>query len=130
MRSTIPFNNEAEQSVIGAILLDNRLLTEISDRLSADDFYQVRHQILYGVMMELYRENRPIDLTTITTRLKDRNQFIEVGGLEYLIEISEAVPTTANVNAYVEIVREKSARRLIDTANKISQDTMTSISHR
>lgn len=127
MRSTIPFNNEAEQSVIGAILLDNRLLTEISDRLSADDFYQVRHQILYGVMMELYRENRPIDLTTITTRLKDRNQFIEVGGLEYLIEISEAVPTTANVNAYVEIVREKSiARRLIDTANKISQDTMTS----
>lgn len=127
MRSTIPFNNEAEQSVIGAILIDNRILTDIGDRLSADDFYQVRHQILYGVMLELYRENKPIDLTTITTRLKDRNQFIEVGGLEYLLELSEAVPTTANVDAYVQIVREKSiARRLIDTANKISQDAMTS----
>lgn len=127
MRSTIPYNHEAEQSVIGAIFLDNRILTEIGDRLSSDDFYHTRHKILYSIMLELYRENRPIDLTTVTTKLKDRQQFIEVGGLEYLLEISEAVPTTANVEAYVEIVREKAIqRRLIETANRISQEAMTS----
>lgn len=125
MSQTVPFNNEAEQSVLGSIFLDNRVLTDLSDKLEADDFYQMRHRILYGIIMELYRENRPVDLTTVTSILKDKNQFLEVGGLEYLLEVSEAVPTTANVNAYVDIVKEKSiARKLIDTANKISQDAL------
>lgn len=120
MSQTVPFNNEAEQSVLGSIFLDNRIMTEIADKLQADDFYQMRHQILYSIFIGLHRENQPIDITTVTASLRNKNQFIEVGGLEYLLEVSESVPTTANITAYVEIVREKSiARKLIDTANKI-----------
>lgn len=121
MSQTVPFNNEAEQSVLGSIFLDNRVLTDMVDQLEADDFYQMRHKILYAAILELNKDNRPIDITTITTILKNKNQFLEVGGLEYLLEISEAVPTTANIASYVEIVKEKSiARKLIDTANKIA----------
>ncbi len=120
--NTIPFNNEAEQSLIGSILLDNRVMVQIADKINAEDFYQMRHQILYKVIVELTEETRPIDITTITTKLKNKNQFLEVGGMEYLIELSEMVPTTANVNTYVEIVHEKAiARKLIDTANQIAQ---------
>jgi replicative DNA helicase len=118
---TVPFNNEAEQSVLGAIFLDNRVFTDIADKLEADDFYQTRHKILYAAFKELSQDNRPIDITTVTTMLKNKNQFLEVGGLEYLLEISESVPTTANILAYVEIVKVKSVTRaLIDTANKIA----------
>jgi replicative DNA helicase len=118
---TVPFNNEAEQSVLGAILLDNRVMNDITDKIQADDFYQTRHKILFAAILELNRDNRPIDITTLTTVLKNKNQFLEVGGLEYILEVSDAVPTTANIEAYVAIVREKSiARKLIDTANKIA----------
>ncbi|HEY8364203.1 MAG TPA: replicative DNA helicase [Haloplasmataceae bacterium] len=120
--NTVPFNNEAEQSIIGSVFLDNRIISEIIDKIYPEDFYQIRHQILFKTILELTEENKPIDITTVTTKLKNKNQFLEVGGLEYLIEISEMVPTTANIETYVEIVKEKAvARKLIDTANQIAQ---------
>lgn len=120
--NTVPFNNEAEQSIIGSVFLDNRIISEIIDKIYPEDFYQIRHQILFKTILELTEENKPIDITTVTTKLKNKNQFLEVGGLEYLIEISEMVPTTANIGTYVEIVKEKAvARKLIDTANQIAQ---------
>ncbi|ERJ13338.1 replicative DNA helicase [Haloplasma contractile] len=125
MAQSVPHNIEAEQSILGAIFLDNRLMTKVSDLVHMEDFYQVRNQLLYGAMVDLHEQNKPIDVTTITTILKDRNQYIEVGGTDYILEIAEVVPTTANIESYVEIVREKSvARKLIDTANSIAQDTM------
>lgn len=123
MSQSVPFNNEAEQSVLGSVFLDNRIMTQIADKLESDDFYQMRHKILYAVFLDLHRENQPIDITTVTAALKNKNQYLEVGGLEYLLEVSEIVPTTAHINAYVDIVREKSiARKLIDTANQIVLD--------
>ncbi len=120
--NTVPFNNEAEQSIIGSIFLDNRVMVEISDIIHPEDFYQMRHQILFKAIVELTEEGKPIDITTVTTKLKNKNQYLEVGGMEYLIELSEMVPTTANINSYVDIVREKAiARKLIDTANQIAQ---------
>ncbi len=120
--NAVPFNNEAEQSLIGSIFLDNRVMVDIVDKIHPEDFYQMRHQILFKVIVELNEEKKPIDITTVTTKLKDKNQYLEVGGMEYLIELSEMVPTTANVNTYVDIVREKAvARKLIDTANQIAQ---------
>jgi replicative DNA helicase len=120
--NSVPFNNEAEQSLLGSIFLDNRVMVDIADRIQPEDFYQTRHQILYRTIVELTDENKPIDITTVTTKLKDKNQYLEIGGFEYLIDISEMVPTTANINTYVEIVREKAvARKLIDTANQIAR---------
>jgi len=125
--NTVPFNNEAEQSLLGSVFLDNHVMTEIADKIYPEFFYQIRHQILFRVFLELYEESKPIDITTVSSKLKDKNQYIEVGGLEYLIELSELVPTTANVQTYVEIVREKAiARRLIETANLIAQNATRS----
>lgn len=121
--NSVPFNNEAEQSIIGSIFLDNRVMVQLFDKITANDFYQTRHQILYNAIKELHEENKPIDITTVTTILKNRNQYLEVGGMEYLIELSEMVPTTANIETYVEIVHEKAVmRKLIDTANQIAQN--------
>ncbi|QVK18231.1 replicative DNA helicase [Mycoplasmatota bacterium] len=120
--NAVPFNNEAEQSIIGSIFLDNRVMVQIGDNIQPEDFYQMRHQILYKAIVELTEIGKPIDITTITTILKNKNQYLEVGGMEYLIELTEIVPTTANIDSYVEIVREKAiARKLIDTANQIAQ---------
>lgn len=125
--NTVPFNNEAEQSLLGSVFLDNQVMTEIADKVYPEYFYQIRHQILFRVFLELYEERKPIDITTVSTKLKDKNQYLEVGGLEYLIELSELVPTTANVHTYVDIVREKAiARRLIETANIIAQNAIRS----
>lgn len=125
--NTVPFNNEAEQSLLGSVFLDNHVMTEIADKIYPEFFYQIRHQILFRVFLELYEESKPIDITTVSSKLKDKNQYLEVGGLEYLIELSELVPTTANVQTYVEIVREKAiARRLIETANLIAQNATRS----
>ena len=125
--NTVPFNNEAEQSLLGSLFLDNQVMTEIADKVYPEYFYQIRHQILFRVFLELYEESKPIDITTVSTKLKDKNQYLEVGGLEYLIELSELVPTTANVHTYVDIVREKAiARRLIETANIIAQNAIRS----
>lgn len=121
--NSVPYNNEAEQSLIGSVFLDNRVLLDIIDKIHPEDFYQTRHQILFKSILELNEEGKPIDITTVTTKLKNKNQFIEIGGLEYLIELSEMVPTTANIDTYVEIVREKAiARKLIDTANEIARN--------
>ncbi|NLG82987.1 MAG: replicative DNA helicase [Bacilli bacterium] len=125
--NTVPFNNEAEQSLLGSVFLDNHVMTEIADKIYPEFFYQIRHQILFRVFLELYEESKPIDITTVSSKLKDKNQYLEVGGLEYLIELSELVPTTANVQTYVEIVREKAiVRRLIETANLIAQNATRS----
>ena len=125
--NTVPFNNEAEQSLLGSVFLDNQVMTEIADKVYPEYFYQISRQILYRVFLELYEESKPIDVTTVSTKLKDKNQYLEVGGLEYLIELSELVPTTANVHTYVDIVREKAiARRLIETANIIAQNAIRS----
>lgn len=121
MSNTVPFNNEAEQSVLGAIFLDNRLMGEIADKLVPEDFYQMRHQLIYASMLDLFKDNLPIDITTMTVNLKNKNRFLEVGGVEYLLELAQYVPTTANIQAYVQIVFEKSVmRKLMDTANKIA----------
>lgn len=121
--NSVPYNNEAEQSLIGSVFLDNRVMLDIIDKVYPEDFYQTRHQILFKAILELNEEGKPIDITTVTTKLKNKNQYLEVGGLEYLIELSEMVPTTANIDTYVDIVREKAiARRLIDTANEIAKN--------
>lgn len=115
-----PQNLEAEQAVLGAILLESEALIASMERLKAEDFYSVSHQRIFDAMVALNDDNQPIDLVTLTARLQDLGQMDEVGGVMYLAKLANSVPTAANVEYYAQIVEEKSIlRRLIRTATQI-----------
>lgn len=115
-----PQNLEAEQAVLGSILLESDALLTVMERVRPEDFYSVAHQRIFEAMVELNEENEAIDLVTLTARLKDRGQLEEVGGVSYLAKLVGSVPTAANVEYYAQIVEEKALlRRLIRTATQI-----------
>ncbi len=116
-----PQNIEAEQAVLGAILLDKDALITVVDILAADDFYRSNHQIIYKTMLELSESGEPIDLITITANLQNKKILDEAGGVAYLTDLANTVPTAANVEYYAKIVEEKSIlRRLIRAATEIA----------
>ena len=118
-----PQNIEAEQAVIGAIFLEPSSLTLASELLMPDDFYRAAHQKIYDAMLNLADRGEPIDLVTVTTELANLKILEEVGGVSYLSDIANAVPTAANIEYYAKIVEEKSIlRRLIRTATNIAQE--------
>jgi len=117
-----PQNIEAEQAVLGAILLDSLALISVMEILRPEDFYRESHQRIYESMIDLNGENHPIDLITLTTRLQEKHHLSEVGGVQYLTELASSVPTAANVQYYAKIVEEKAMlRKLIRTATEIVQ---------
>ncbi|MCH5585061.1 replicative DNA helicase [Shimazuella sp. AN120528] len=122
-----PQNIEAEQAVLGAILLNPDILTNVNELLRAEDFYRQGHQRLFQVMNELAEKREPIDLVTLTALLQDKNLLEEVGGVSYLTEIAALVPAISNVDYYAKIVETKSMQRnLIRTASEIIGDAYTS----
>lgn len=115
-----PQNLEAEQAVLGAILLEAEALITAMEHLRAEDFYSVAHQRIFDAVVELNDDNKPLDLVTLMSRLQDRGELEEIGGVSYLAKLSGAVPTAANVEYYAQIVAEKAMlRRLIRTATQI-----------
>jgi replicative DNA helicase len=115
-----PQNIEAEQAVLGAILLDSEALITAMERVKSEDFYKGIHQRIFEAMNELAEEDQPVDLVTLTARLQDKQQLEDIGGVSYLAELANAVPTAANIDYYAQIVEEKSMlRRLIRTATHI-----------
>ena len=120
---TPPHNIEAEQAVLGAIFLEQDALTSASEMLMPVDFYRTAHQKIFQIMLELSDKGEPIDLVTATSALADQGLLEEIGGVSYLAELAEAVPTAANVEYYARIIAEKSLlRRLIRTATHIVSD--------
>ncbi len=119
-----PQSVEMEQSVLGAILLENEALVKVLELLDARDFYQEAHRWVFQAMIELFEENVPIDLLTVTERLRKRDRLEAVGGAAYLAELVELVPTAANVWHHARVVREKAVLRgLIQTATSIVTDS-------
>ncbi|MDP5276058.1 replicative DNA helicase [Chengkuizengella axinellae] len=122
-----PQNIEAEQAVIGAILLDSEALITALEIIKEDDFYKTSHQRIFEVIVSLGEEQEPIDLVTVTARLQDKQWLEDIGGVSYLSELANAVPTSANVDYYAKIIEEKSIlRRLIRTATQIVSNGYTS----
>ena len=118
-----PQNIEAEQAVLGAIFLQPASLTLASELLIPEDFYRAAHQKIYNAMLDLSDKGEPVDLVTVTSELADVNLLEEVGGVSYLSDLANSVPTAANIEYYGKIVEEKSIlRRLIRTATTIAQD--------
>ena len=115
-----PHDVEAEQAVIGSMLTDKEAVASSIEVLKEDDFYREDNRIIYSAMLNLYNRAEPIDLITLKSELESMGKFEQVGGFEYLTELPEKVPTTANATKYIKIVEEKSVlRNLIKTANEI-----------
>ncbi|WP_096186064.1 replicative DNA helicase [Evansella halocellulosilytica] len=120
---TPPQNIEAEQAVLGAIFLEDDALVTASERLVPEDFYRAAHQRIYTVMLELSQKGEPVDLVTVTSELQTKKWLEEIGGVSYLSDLANAVPTAANISYYSQIVEEKSLlRRLIRVATNIASE--------
>ncbi len=121
MNREIPNNIEAEQSVLGAMMLSKYALQKAIETLNNDSFYLDKHAKIFESMKSLTAKGIPIDITTLTTELKDKNLLNEIGGVEYLTEILDNTPTAANVDHYLNIVEDKSIlRNLINEATQIA----------
>lgn len=124
-REVMPHSIEAEQSVLGGLMLDNQRFDAVSEVLSEKDFYRESHRLIYAVMTQLSELGQPLDIVTLSEAL-DRNEELErVGGLAYLGEMASLTPSAANITAYASIVRERSTRRqLAKVANEISRSSI------
>jgi len=123
MIQRIPPNNiEAEQSVLGAMLLDKEAISTATEFISGDDFYREAHKEIFEAIVDIYNRGEPVDLITLTEKLKTRNTLEAVGGITFLTNLMDAVPTTHNVKYYAKIVEDKSLlRKLIKSSNEIIQ---------
>ncbi|WP_373100627.1 MULTISPECIES: replicative DNA helicase [Pasteurellaceae] len=121
-----PHSIEAEQAVLGGILLSNSHWDAVAERIIAEDFYTFQHRLIFQEMADLVRRNQPVDLLTIDEALKNKGVTDEVGGFAYLAELSNNTPSAANIIAYADIVREKAIlRELIAAGNKIAKISYT-----
>ncbi len=117
-----PQNVDAEMSLLGAILIDEEVLADITEHVKPKDFYDKRHAIIFDAIMRLYEKNKPVDLLTLTDELKRKKELDEVGGSAYLTELTNYVPTAAHAESYAEIVAQKAVRRrLIKASGEISE---------
>ncbi len=120
LMKTPPHNLESEQCVIGSIIVEEQTLVHVAEILDREDFYIDAHKVIYDSMIELGNERKPIDMITLTNRLKEKGYLDQVGGVTYLTSITNMIPTTSNVKVYAEIVKKNSTlRKLIKASNDI-----------
>ena len=123
VKRVLPHSIEAEQSVIGSMLMDRDAVIAASEILTADDFYQRQYGVMFGSMVELFNEGKPVDLVTLQDRLKEKDVPPEVCSLDFVRDIMDTVPTSANVRSYAQIVHDKAVlRRLIKINEGIAND--------
>ncbi|MDG6693037.1 DnaB-like helicase N-terminal domain-containing protein, partial [Staphylococcus aureus] len=116
-----PHSMEAEQSVLGGLMLDNERWDDVAERVVAEDFYTRQHRMIFTEMHRLQEMGKPIDLITLSESLELQGQLESVGGFAYLAELSKNTPSAANISAYADIVRERAVvRDMISVANEIA----------
>ena len=117
-----PYSEEAEQSFLGALLIDSEAMIRVADRIDEDDFYFDKHRMIFSTMLDLYAKHEPIDLLSLGNRLDERSQLDTIGGRSYLAELTNIVPTSQNVVHYAGIIQKKATlRRLISAASRVAQ---------
>ncbi len=122
-----PHSIEAEQSILGGLLLDNQSWDKVSTQLCEKDFYRSEHRVIFRAIEDLSRKEQPFDVVTLLDILKTKDVLDDAGGETYLFEIANNTPSVANIGAYGNIVREKSVQRqLIDVANEIADSAYNS----
>jgi len=115
-----PQNIEAEQSILGGVLIENEAINRVMEILNGDDFYRDAHRKIFNAMISLSERDEPADLVTLTNELRNANQLESIGGASYLASLIDMVPTAANIEYYARIVKEKAVlRKLIQTSTEI-----------
>ena len=121
-----PHSVEAEQSVLGGLLINNNAWDDIADKVTENDFYLPQHRYVFRLIQELVDENEPADITTLAEALDKRDLLGEVGGIAYLGELANSTPSVANIVAYANIVRERSVlRQLVRVSNEIADSAFS-----
>jgi len=116
-----PQNVEAEQSVLGAMLIEREAISRVAEILRPEDFYREAHRLIYNAIVELYNKNEAADLITITEQLKKADKLDAVGGISYISSLANSIPTAANVHYHAKIIEEKALlRQLINAATRIA----------
>ena len=124
MMRSLPQSIEAEQSVIGAMLIDKTAIAKVFEKLEEEDFYRDGHKVIYKAIREMYAKDMAVDLVTLLEHLKSADMLEKAGGVTYISELSASVPTTANLSSYIKIVEEKSTlRKLIKTSTAIIEES-------
>jgi replicative DNA helicase len=124
-QKALPHSDESERAVLGGILLDTSILATVSGRLRPEDFYLDRHQLLFQAMLDLQEEQVEIDLRTLQAKLEQRAQLDGIGGVAYLASLDLDLPDIGRIDAYVEIIKERSVRRrLIQASGRIIRDCL------
>lgn len=116
MASNLPYNLEAEQALLGCVIIDNEIIVTLSDEMKIQDFFDRRHQLIFQAMLNLYRGQMQIDFTTLIAELQMKNQLVEAGGAVYLSSLLDAEFTTANVGDYIQIVQDSALKRNVIAA--------------
>lgn len=123
IKRILPHSIEAEQSVIGSMLMGREAIMAASEMLTSDDFYQHQYGVIFDAMVELFNEGKPVDLVTLQNRLKEKDLPPEITSMEFVRDLLNAVPTSANVRYYATIVSEKAVlRRLIRLTEEIENE--------
>ena len=119
-----PHSQEAEQAVLGGLLLNNEAWDEVAERVGPKDFYRKEHRLIFQVVDQLVEEEKPCDLVTVSQALTHRGELDDVGGMTYLSDLARNTPSAANINAYADIVRERSIlRQLIQVSHGIAEQS-------
>jgi replicative DNA helicase len=123
MKERIPPQNiEAEQSLLGSLLVDKEAMINVADKVRANDFYRDSHRLIFDTIVELFERHEQIDLLTLGNRLEEKDLLKKIGGRAYLVELSNAVATSAHIKNYAEIVQKKATlRRLLNAATEITR---------
>ncbi len=123
IKKVFPHSTEAEQSVIGSMIMDKDAIVAASETVTSEDFYEQRYGVLYDAMLELFNEGKPVDLITLQNKLKEKDVPPELCSLEFIRDLITSVPTSANVRYYANIVKEKSTlRQLIKVTESITNE--------
>ena len=112
-----PQNIDAEKSLLGAVLIDEEVLADVTEHVKPQDFYDKNHALIFGAMVRLFEKHRPVDLLTLTDELKRKDELEVIGGSAFLTELTNYVPTAAHAAAYAEMVAQKAVRRRLIRAS-------------
>lgn len=121
---TLPQSIEAEQSVIGSMIIDRSAIAQAAEGLDEEDFYRDSHKVLFKSIIDMFKKDMAVDLVTVLEHLKASDTLDRAGGVTYVTEITSSVPTTANLASYIKIVQEKSTlRKLIKASTSIIEES-------
>lgn len=124
VNKTLPQSIEAEQSVIGSMIIDRSAIAQAAEGLEENDFYRDSHKVLFKSIIDMFKKDMAVDLVTVLEELKANDMLERAGGVTYVTEITSSVPTTANLSSYIKIVQEKSTlRKLIKASTSIIEES-------